>query len=461
MTSIRARLFASFGLAVVVTAALTVGVASLVARGFVERQALENLGRRVALIAAALDGPVRDAEGLRTRLFRREGELLALPGEPTTALGVAADRIGDAALATGEATGRLEIPGRDVLFAVADTPDGPIVLARPARLGVADWRPFAGTLILSGMGGAAVAAVVSLYLARRITRPLRQLAGATRRLAEGDREVRVPVEGRDELATLASSFNEMAEQLRTARDAERAFLLSVSHELNTPLTAIRGYAEAIREEATAPGEAADVIGREAERLERLVRDLLDLARLGQRQFSVRREPVDLAEVAREAERRYAPRAREFGVEISVEARRPAWALGDRDRVLQVVSNLVENALRCTPTGGRVAVRAGPEGLAVQDTGPGLAPEDLPRAFERFFLFRKYGADRPVGSGLGLAIVRELVGAMGGRVEVESEAGAGTTFRVGLPRAEEPVPAPAEGPRPPPGPSPSGTASRSR
>jgi two-component system sensor histidine kinase BaeS len=225
----------------------------------------------------------------------------------------------------------------------------------------------------------------------------------------------------------------MGAQLARAREAERNFLLSVSHELKTPLTAIRGYTEALADEAVTPEEAVEIIAREAERLDRLVQDLLDLARMKRSRFSVRHEPVDLASAAREAVRRYAKQAEDYDVELEAVAPEEAAATADGDRVLQVLSNLVENALRVTPAGGRVRVVAEPGRLAVEDSGPGLQPDELERAFERFFLYSRYRGERSVGSGLGLAIVKELAVSMGGSVAVESTRGGPTRFVVRLPR----------------------------
>ncbi len=250
----------------------------------------------------------------------------------------------------------------------------------------------------------------------------------------------MPVEGAEELAELADRFNHMADELARARDAERAFLLSVSHELKTPLTAIRGHAEALAEDVMSPVEAGGVIRREAVRLERLVRDLLDLARLNRRGFSVERGLLDLAEVVQETALRYEAQARVYDIELLATAEPGALAIGDHDRVLQVVANLVENAIRITPPGGAVGVVAGPGELRVSDTGPGLEPDDLERVFDRFYLYDRYASERKVGTGLGLAIVKELIEAMGGRVEVRSASGIGTTFTVILPAA--PVPADA-------------------
>ena len=311
------------------------------------------------------------------------------------------------------------------------------ILLRPTERAASAWRPHVEGLAIGALAALALAGVTAFLLARAISRPVRRVAEATRglALARDDPPPTLPVEGSRELATLASSFNEMAEQLAKARAAERSFLLSVSHELKTPLTAIRGYAEALGDDVLPVDEAAETIRREAVRLERLVGDLLDLGRMNKSEFAVRHEPVDLGETAREAVRRYEHQGRAFGVVLDVDVTEPAPAIGDADRVLQVISNLVENALRLTPAGGVVRVVAEPGRISVVDTGPGLAPEDVARAFERFYLYSRYGRERPVGTGLGLAIVKQLAEGMDGDVEVESEPGRGTRFTVLLPAME--------------------------
>ena len=272
-------------------------------------------------------------------------------------------------------------------------------------------------------------------LARAIARPVRRVAEATRTLASStSTPPLVPVEGARELALLAESFNEVAVALAKAREAEQAFLLSVSHELKTPLTAIRGYAEGLGEGALPVEEAAATIVIESRRLERLVGDLLDLARMRKAEFSVRREPIDLSAIAQETLRRYEAQARDFGVTLEADGAAAAPATGDADRTLQIVSNLVENALRLTPAGGSVRIVAAPGSIRVEDTGPGLRPEELGQAFERFYLYSRYGRERPVGSGLGLAIVKELAEGMGGSVAAESTPGELTVFTVRLPHA---------------------------
>ena len=291
------------------------------------------------------------------------------------------------------------------------------------------------------MIGAGLAAVVAFALARAVARPVTRVAAASRSLAGGESPEPLRIEGPEEVRQLAAAFNELTEELHHAQDAERAFLLSVSHELKTPLTAIRGHAEGLADGVIDPERAGGVIEREAKRLERLIRDLLDLARLRRRTFSSSPEPLDLGEIALEAISRYEPQSRAYGVDLVVSIEAEAGAMADPDRTLQALSNLVENALRCTPRGGSVRIVATPGRLDVIDDGPGLAAGDLERAFERFYLWDRYGADRPVGTGLGLAIVAELAAAMGGRVAVASEPGAGSTFSLLL-RAAAPPELPA-------------------
>src|SRR5262249_18766485 len=184
-------------------------------------------------------------------------------------------------------------------------------------------------------------------------------------------------------------------------------------ELRPRLAGIGGHGEALRDGVMDVRRRADVTVQEAKRLERLVRDLLDLARLNQHTFTVTPQTVDLAGLADEAVTRHQTEAQRAGVSLVVEAARPAPATGDADRVLQVLSNLIEHALRAPPAGGTVTVTAEAGRLDVADTGPGLAPDELHRAFERFFLYERHRANRAVGTGLGLAIVKELSEAMGG------------------------------------------------
>jgi two-component system sensor histidine kinase BaeS len=229
----------------------------------------------------------------------------------------------------------------------------------------------------------------------------------------------------------------MAGDLEDARGHERAFLLSVSHDLRTPLTSIRGYAEAIAD-GTVQGadhriRAAEVISSESRRLERLVADLLDLARLDTHQFSLQPGPIDARGVVAQAVEAFRPAAAELGVSLSVGSGAPIPATGDGQRLAQIVANLVENALSFAAA--RVDVEARADGarftVRVVDDGPGIAPDDLPHVFDRLYTSRTTPG-RTVGTGIGLAIVRELADAMGGAAWAEPVEPAGTCFVVELP-----------------------------
>jgi two-component system sensor histidine kinase BaeS len=442
--SLRTRLFLAIGLIVVLSVGLTLGIGVVLTRRAVEHATLQDVAHQADLLAgrerlALL--PFAHLEGLRPFLARQDERVVAAPlDRPSDYLSASDVR----RLRSGSRVeGTVRLQGSDWFFAARPVAGRAFVLLRPKRLGWTAWSPFVEGLLIAGVAGAALAAAAAFLLARVIARPVRRVAAASRSLARGARPEPVPPEGADELIVLASSFNDLAEQLERAKAAERSFLLSVSHELKTPLTAIRGYAEAIADGAVASEDAAGTIHREADRLERLVGDLLDLARLNRSEFSIRSGEVDLAEVAEEAERRYEATARSFGVELAVEAARPAPAVGDADRVLQVASNLVENALRLAPPGASVRIVAEPGRLTVEDTGPGLRPEELPHAFDRFYLWSRYRGERRVGTGLGLAIVKQLTEAMGGTVEARSDPGEPTRFTVRLPAAAPAHPAPSE------------------
>ncbi len=363
---------------------------------------------------------------------------VAAPSEsrPVEILGLtgAADVLPAAAVAqlrqSGSADGTARIDGRSQIFAARRIGRSVVLVTHPDAVTGGDFSRYLSALLIASGVAALVAAAVAALLSRRLIQPLRRLAAAAGELAAGRRPEPVPPEGTEELDELAEAFNGMSAQLSHARDAERAVLLSVSHDLRTPLTSIRGYAEGIEDGTVEPRQAAEVVGREAERLERLVGDLLALARLRQGVLEVRREPVDLAAVAREAEERLRPRSRGAGVEVRVQGG-ATLVTADHGRTLQVVSNLLENAIRVSPKGEAVTLAVAPGAIAVSDRGPGIPEEDIPRAFERFHLRARSGRGSD-GAGLGLAIVRELTEAMGGDATVENFPGGGARFTIRLP-----------------------------
>lgn len=422
--SLRQRVFRYVVLTALVSCALTVGVAVVLVRREVARQRLTLLERQADLVSAVGGAPGAFRAG--------EHVYLMSGGRPRRLPAVFQASILARLPASGDGQGQISVAGSTLLYAARRTTHGGIVLVRPTRLAFAEWRPFLWSLLLAGAGGALIAALASWLLAQRLTGPIAQLAAATRRLAAGERDVTVPSAGSDELSELARSFNRMAAELETATEAQQRFLESVSHELKTPLTSIRGYAEALSDDAIEQHQAAGVIGDEAARLDRLVSDLLDLARMQRSGFTIEPAALDLADVVTLVAQRYRGRAQALGILLEAASDAPAPAFADTDRIVQAVSNLVENALRVTPSGGRVTVAARPGTVVVRDTGPGIAPEDLPRAFERFYLHERYRAHRPVGSGLGLAIVSELAQRMGGTIQVESNPHAGACFTLTLP-----------------------------
>ena len=417
MKSLRARLFASTLAVLALTLALTIGIGAVLTRRQVDRSQAASLAARADDLAQQ-----RQQHVSYTTQDKVSGSVRIMIRKRSTFASLVPDvnRSGD-----GDTT----YQGREQLYSYRTLPHLGLLMLRPAALRAAAWRPFLTDLVLAALAGIGLAALLSFVLARSIARPIRRVAAATRAIAAEEPHEPLLPRGSRELAALAEAFNQMAAQLAASRDAERSFLLSVSHELKTPLTAIRGYAEGLGEGAFDAEEASRTILVEAQRLERLGRDLLDLARMHRSEFSVREDPVDLAEIARESVARHGSAARAFGVTLAADAHE-SWVGGDHDRVLQIASNLVENALRETPAGGSVTVAAAERSLVVADTGPGIPPDDVPHAFERFYLYDKIGRDRPVGSGLGLAIVKQLATAMGGDVRVESGP-SGTTFAVRL------------------------------
>ena len=417
MISLRTRLRLAIGASVLAGVSVSSLVGAYLVRRSLEQNAFSGLQRQVGLLAQQ---DVHPAPGKLGRFLATQDERLSVLPKQQARL-----------LLPDKPTGSITINGHDYLYATKASGNDIVVLLRTASSVRAESRPFWVALATAGGIGCLLAVAAAAVLARSIARPVLRVARASSRLAEGRDPEPLAIAGPTELQSLAASFNTMADQLRRARAAERSFLLSVSHELKTPLTAIRGYSEALDEGVLTPQRAVKVIRTEAASLERLITDLINLARLDQQRFDIHPRTVDLADVARESATRHAARARDLGVQLVVESDPSALATADPDRLLQAVSNLIENALRCTPRGGKVALVAQQGKLTVKDTGPGIAPDEVARAFERFFLYRRYNGNRPVGTGLGLAIVRELAQAMGGEARVATSP-TGTEFTIALP-----------------------------
>jgi heavy metal sensor kinase len=293
-------------------------------------------------------------------------------------------------------------------------------------------------LFQAGLLGLALSALLAFVITRSVARPLQQVAAAADAIAQGDLEARAPVAGPEEVQALACSFNEMSRQVEASRLAQRDLVANVAHDLRTPLTSVEGFAQALVDgTAATPAaqrQAAAAIYEEAGRMRRMVNQLLDLARFEAGQIQVERAPVDLAALARKRARVWEPQAKEAGITLRVEVSGAPVVAGDEGRLIQLLDNLLSNALRYTKAGGRVTVSVAstpPEVvLAVADTGEGIPPEALERIFERF-----YRGDPSRGgesTGLGLAIVREIVRAHGGTIQAESVVDVGSKFTVRFP-----------------------------
>jgi signal transduction histidine kinase len=297
------------------------------------------------------------------------------------------------------------------------------------------WLQLFWELALAFGIGIPVAGILVLYYSRRIARPLEELAAAADEVAAGHYDVAVPERTwGSEVERLSTRFHEMTTRLSESEQLSRNFLMSVSHELRTPLTAIRGHVAALREgvleDEASRSRSLEVVSEEALRLERLVGDVLDLAKLDARRFALLREEVDMRALCERAYATFAEEARARGIEYDLELGEGAVLITDGDRVLQIVTNLLANALHWTPAGGHVDLGLGAQNgevrVAVSDTGPGIAPEMEER------IFRPFWSGDGGGTGLGLAIARELSLALGGRLELHSEPGRGSRFVLVLP-----------------------------
>jgi two-component system sensor histidine kinase BaeS len=327
-----------------------------------------------------------------------------------------------------------------------------------------------GRLWIALAAGLAAGLGAGILLARRLGRPLREVAFAARRLHAGDRRVRAPTNAPPEVADVSHALNDLAGALATSENRQRAFLMSVSHELRTPLTTIQGYAEALADGVVGPDgaqRAGQTMLAESEHLGRLVEDLLTLARLDADDFPLEFMPVELVSLVGTAVESWGGRAAASGVVLRAETpEHPVYARTDPGRIRQVVDGLLENALRVVPPGAPLVVAVRPPGaspddptlalpvagqapptrstmdgrgtgwpyavLEVRDGGPGFTEDDLAVVFERGALHERYKGVRKVGTGMGLALAARLVHRMGGTIEAGHAAEGGARFTVRLP-----------------------------
>jgi two-component system sensor histidine kinase BaeS len=377
-----------------------------------------------------IDVVVVDPDGT---LSGPEGRAVAV--HPLDARDLAALRNGSDVSATRNVSGgRSYVEGRPLSNGGAVVLLQKVAAARSGE-GGARWR-----LVLALGVGLLVAAGVGVVLARRLARPLQRAAAAAHRLSTGARDVRVEPEGPAEVAEVAEAINGLSSALAVSEGRQRDFLLSVSHELRTPLTAVKGYAEALADDVVPAGSVAptgQVLLAESGRLERLVSDLLDLARLGAQDFRIDATEVDVTELMRQAATVWADRCAREDVPFFAELPSfPVILRTDPTRLRQIVDGLAENALRVTPSGRPIVFALRPTGevvtVQVRDGGPGLTDDDCDVAFDRSALYERYRGVRKVGTGVGLALVAGLAARLGGRAEAGRAPEGGACFSVHLP-----------------------------
>ncbi|MFC2049970.1 sensor histidine kinase [Chloroflexota bacterium] len=323
------------------------------------------------------------------------------------------------------------------------TPPETLVLAIPRQQALAIWAAFAKPFLWAGLAALAVSILIAVLLARSVYVPIRRVTNAAEEISRGNYEQEVPVAGPKEVKGLASSFNQMAKQVKGSQQMLRDFVADVSHELRSPLTSIKGFAQAMvdgtAKDKEAQLKAATVIEDESKRMMRLVEELLEFSRLESGQIKMVKESVDLKDLLQQCHEIFLMRAKEKKIQLRTEIEPLPPITGDIDRLEQVFNNLLDNALKHTPSGGKVGINTRQPHpnfveIAVTDTGPGIPGEQLRHVFERFYRADSSTgkASTGTGTGLGLAIARQIVRAHGGDINIKSTLGKGTEFLVRLP-----------------------------
>ncbi|GAB4535173.1 MAG: hypothetical protein Kow0063_19190 [Anaerolineae bacterium] len=483
-SSLRARLLISYIVVIVVCLTLATLTLLLVARPIQQRlltvrlagqaawatprvQALLERGLSLEQVSARL-AAVGDRRDIRLMLVDQQGQILGdtsgeWEGQFVTGLSrTPAGGVQSSGILTGPDGSRL-------LYAGGLAGQG---TANPVWVAAVSPTPGAPSAVLGELGqGLLIAGVVALFVSlllaviitRWVARPLQQMARAAEAIAGGEYDHKLDIRQPDEVRVLAESFELMAQQVKASQQAMRDLVANVSHDLKTPLTSIQGFAQALLEGATqdeaARQRAASVIYEESGRMVRMVEELLDLARIDSGQISLDLHPLDLKELVSGLTQTLAPVAAERRVTLQADLPELPAVVGDADRLAQVFTNLLDNALKYTSEGDRVQVTgrvlkdqprprrvgilARPDDstlvslrcdfveVSIADTGRGIPAAEVHRVFERFYQVDKARASRR-GSGLGLAIAKEIIEAHGGRISVESVEGVGTRFTVALP-----------------------------
>ncbi|WP_070119367.1 sensor histidine kinase [Bacillus marinisedimentorum] len=289
-----------------------------------------------------------------------------------------------------------------------------------------------------------LAIIVGHQIISKLTKPLAEMEKITHHMARGDFSRRVEIDTSDEVGRLGGSFNRMAEALSQVDSSRKEFLANVSHELRTPISYVKGYSEALIDGVVSKKEERKkylrLINREAGRMQRLVRDLLDLAQMEGQSYPLKKTPLSLAQLINETLEKYEPFLNEKQIPLKTNLDDGVIVMGDEDRLEQVIQNIMDNAIRYTPEGGTIKVdlveKDGETELSITDSGPGISSEDIARIGERFYRVDKARSRSAGGTGLGMAIVKQILVLHHGKLEIESEEGKGTTMKVVLPVLED-------------------------
>ena len=313
-----------------------------------------------------------------------------------------------------------------------------VVLATPRTGSLSILAGLMLPLIAGGIVALLVSLFVAMILARSFSKPLNDMGSAARRIAAGDYDHTVPIEGPEEIRELAKDFNQMTGEVKRSQQQLRHFVADVSHELKSPLTSIQGFSQALVDgtaaDETTRSKAAGIINSESRRMRRQVDELLELSRMQSGQFKIAKEPTDVSAVVSRCAEIFKLQAHERGLTLEVTVPGQLLISGDSDRLEQLFSNLLDNAIKNTQAGGRVAISceetSGKAIVSITDNGPGIPEDQLPFVFDRFYQV----TGLRTGVGLGLAIAKEITNAHGGSIEARSSPGEGAQFVVTLPLA---------------------------
>ena len=456
-TSLRSRLWLSYSfvIAIALSIVLIVLLIFLIRNPFLSRQVQEQLRTAQRLITAApqkfLENPdaleqISQTHNVRLLLFNSGRELLFDTDPNAASLPFPRRNV----LARNVQTAR-DANGGLWLYTVRRLSGDRILVVAAPRPSVPVLNIFTDELVLPILQGGLLALLLSLVLAFALSRwvadPLQRVVHAARNYPQGSKEMKpVPPRGPREVQDLTRAFNSMIGRVQSSQKSQRDFVANVSHELKTPLTSIQGFAQAILDGTAdtpeARTQAAQIIHAEAGRMHRMALDLLDLARLEAGTADLKMSPVDISILLRNIIDKFTPQAQKAGIRLQLNIPEYLPALiGDGDRLAQVFTNLVDNALKFTPMHGQVTLAAVDAGggldISIMDTGIGIPNDALPHLFERFYQVdpARAGGETAAGrrgAGLGLAIAQEIVQSHSGRISVRSEVGHGTAFVVHLP-----------------------------